>query len=143
MTRNNFSATHALAQRGLIVVENYDDNSLTVARPWSVKGTEFADYAENAELVCGISNTCFVTNAPIATISPRGRPQRWVVDMSEAAAPGPGPVYYRETFDTLEDATNALLDCYFGDRVDFNNDSLKAWGLSPGGHRSTQNCGEQ
>ena len=50
-----------------------------------------------------------------------------MVDISEAAFPGPGPVYFHETFETAGEACEAVKDCCFGDRIDFNNESLNSW----------------
>jgi hypothetical protein len=46
--------------------------------------------------------------------------------MSIPAAPGPGPTYFREEFTSLDLAVDAILGCYFGGRIDFDNPSLAA-----------------
>ena len=116
---------HDLAERGLVVSHSYDDFQLHIGRHSSAQGTEFLHASEDR--VIGVGDATFLTNAPIATIRRKRRPIRWVADISIPAAPGPGPVFFNETFDTAELAAEAILECYFGDRIDFNNESLAQW----------------
>ncbi len=114
-----------LADRGLVVSHSHDDFHLYIGRPASVPGTHFPHDSENRVIRFG--NTDFLTNAPTAVIYRKRRPIRWIADISIAAASGPGPVFFNETFDSAELAAEAILDCYFGDRIDFNNESLAQW----------------
>lgn len=114
-----------LAERGLIVRYDSDNESLICARHAAVDGTSFGDWVPSH--LAGIGSVDFQTDTPFATITRKRRPVRWLVDISIAAAPGPGPVFFHETFTTPEAAGEALLDCYFGSRIDFENDSLRSW----------------
>jgi len=49
------------------------------------------------------------------------------LNISSPAVPGPGPVYFDEKFETVEDLVTAVRECYFSDRIDFNNPSLDGW----------------
>jgi hypothetical protein len=51
----------------------------------------------------------------------------WRVDISMAAAPGPGPVWFHEEFTKVEDAVDAIEGCFFADRIDSQNESLERW----------------
>ena len=75
----------------------------------------------------GFGGVEFLANAPFATITRKRRPIRWHVEISIPAAPGPGPIFFQDTFDSLEEAVIAINDCYFGERIDFNAPSLKQW----------------
>ena len=46
------------------------------------------------------------------------------MDISYAAAPGPGPIWFRERFIDVREAVDAIRDCYFGDRIDFESEAL-------------------
>ncbi len=124
---HDISITEMLTRVGLVVVAHHSDDSFTIARPSSVRGTVFRDFTEPTMI--GIGSVSLLTNAPFATITRKRRPIRWVAEISIPAAPGPGPVYYRETFDKLTDSASAIIDCFFGTRIDFDNESLKTWGM--------------
>ncbi len=68
-------------------------------------------------------------SAPPADLFPvdKGIGKRWVVDISLLAEPGPGPIYFHEEFEKVEDAVTAIQECFFGDRVDFSSESLGLW----------------
>jgi hypothetical protein len=116
-------AANILAEHGLVVLEVADEFCLYIGRPASLPGTEFP-YGSEVR-VAGFGNVAFLTNAPTAVIHQKRRPTRWIADISIPAAPG--PVCFAETFGTIELAAKAILDCYFGDRIDFENDSLMGW----------------
>ena len=64
----------------------------------------------------GRLSTAVPTNALPAMLSPTS--SGWHVDFSMAAAPGPGPVWFNAEFDNCADAVDAIIDCFFGIRVD-------------------------
>ena len=118
---SQFGAAVKIAETGLVVHEG--DDKLYVARPATVKGTEFRN--RESDSVSGMSDTILKMNAPTASITKvKGG---WILDISEKAAPGPGPEWYNGKFKTLEEAVEAVIDCYFGSRINFDNDSLKRW----------------
>lgn len=119
-----------IMERGLIVFEGNEDGAYYVARPSSVCGTKFPNFEDE---IVGLGNAFFQTNAPLATLI-RGQAEgAWIADISVGAAPGPGPIYFNETFDSFMNAAAAVVDCYFGNRIDFNNESLRSWGLAEDG----------
>ena len=63
----------------------------------------------------GMSGTRLSTNAPPAILHPVGK--RWLVDISVAAAPGPGPVWCHEEFESAREAVKAIEECFFAHRV--------------------------
>jgi hypothetical protein len=67
--------------------------------------------------------TWLLTNAPPAMLYPSEK--GWLVDISEAAAPGPGPVWFHAHFANIQDAVDAVEGCFFGNRVDSHNESLE------------------
>ena len=73
-----------------------------------------------------MGGTSLSTNAPAPAML-QFCEQGWVVDISAAAAPGPGPVWFHEEFAKIQDAVEAIEECYFGTRVDNCNESLEAW----------------
>jgi len=114
-----------LLKLGLIVVENEQDKIYTFYRPMGLRGTSFPRLEEGTHHL--LNQNVFVrVDAPSASLFPidTGEGRRWVVDMSMAAAPGPGPVWFHEEFASAEEAVAAIRDCYFGDRIDFRSASL-------------------
>lgn len=122
-----FGIASRIAQSGLVVHENYDKRELYIARPASLKGTEFRGWTEDC--VSGVSDTVLKINAPSAKISipGEGNKTRYLVNISIGAAPGPGPEWFNEEFKDIEKAIEAVTECYFSDRIDFNNSSLERW----------------
>lgn len=116
-----------VAEAGLVVHENYDKRQLYVARPASIGGTSFRGWDEDQ--VSGIGDTVLKINAPTATISVlgQGRKTKYLVNISIGAAPGPGPEWFNEQFKKPEEAIEAVIECYFSDRINFNNSSLEQW----------------
>lgn len=113
-----------IAETGLITHEV--DDELFIARPASVAGTPFRGWEE--DYVLGIGNAVLKINAPIAKIRKKSK-KRWLLEIATAAAPGPGPgpVWISEEFSNIEFAVEALIECYFGNRIDSNNESLEGW----------------
>lgn len=72
-----------------------------------------------------MGGTFLSTNAPPAMLHPVG--ERWLVDISFAAAPGPGPVWLHEEFETAKEAVKAIEECFFAGRASGSNDSLTRW----------------
>jgi len=85
--------------------------------------------SKDHEYVVGINNVSLKTDAPMAEVSKlgRGKKTRYRLNISSPAVPGPGPVYFDEKFETVEDLVTAVRECYFSDRIDFNNPSLDGW----------------
>ena len=122
-----FDISIKIAEFGLVVHENFDKNELYIARPASVQGTSFHGFDENN--VVGISNTILIVNAPTAiiNITGKGKKRRYLLDISIAAAPGPGPEWFNEKFKSAEEVIKATYNCYFSDEIDFKNPSLEGW----------------
>src|SRR5262245_44732964 len=113
-----------LLKRGLVIIEHSERrNHFMVVRPASLVGSMFRGWDDCCNL--GMSGTSLSTNAPPAMLEPCKK--GWRVDISVAAAPGPGPVWFHEEFENVEDAVDAIEGCFFGDRVDSHNESLEAW----------------
>lgn len=128
-------AAQHLADRGLICVRCQGSipihdgaEVLVVMRHASVGGVQFpGDWSGFG----GASNVTLRVNAPPADLwfKRSRRSKVCVVDISIPAAPGPGPVFFHDEFLSLDDAVSAIVDCYFGNRIDFHNESLRVWSL--------------
>jgi len=116
-----------IAESGLVVNENSEKKELHIARPASVNGTEFRGWADDH--VFGMGDVTLKVNAPTAkvVITGKGSKTRYLVNISQPAAPGPGPEWFNEKFKKAEEAIEAVIGCYFSNRVDFNNSSLESW----------------
>ncbi len=115
---DQFGAAVKLAEKGLVVLEG--DNELFVLRPASIGGTVFRGWEEQ---VTGSHDTILKTNAPRASV--KKIKKGWEIDISIPAAPGPeGIIWHREKLQTLESTVEAIIECYFGDRVNFNTEML-------------------
>jgi hypothetical protein len=129
-------AAQRLAAQGLVCVRCAGSQPihggaevLVVIRPASVDGTPFpGDWSAYG----GAANVTVRTSAPPAELwlKRSRRSKVWIVDISVPAAPGPGPVYFHEQFPALDQAVSAIVDCFFGNRVNFQNESLASWGRS-------------
>ena len=122
-----FGIASRIAESGLVVHENYDKRELYIARPASLKGSLFRGWTEDQ--VSGISDTVLKINAPSAklTVSGIGKKTRYLVNISIGSAPGPGPEWFNEEFKQVEQAIDAVKECYFADRINSNNPSLESW----------------
>ena len=119
-----FDAIYYFAEAGLVVWDDYNNSKLSIGRPSSVEGTKFRGMVD--DIVTGISDFTVMINAPLATLTQKSN-NSWVVDISLDSAPGPGPVWFHEDFETLKEAVQAVLDCYFSNRINFQNESLEAY----------------
>jgi hypothetical protein len=118
------NAVFRLLPLGLVVIEHDEHpDYFMIMRPASVPGSNFRGWVGCDNY--GMSRTMLSSNAPPATL--KWVNTSWLVDISEGAAPGPGPVWFHEEFATCQDAVDAIEGCYFGDRVDNNNESLERW----------------
>jgi hypothetical protein len=125
-----FKFVRHLLKLGLVAAEHECDRNYTIYRPIGLGGTVFP--RRSAGINYGLCGNVFLTSdAPCASLHAVETPQetRWIVDISEAAAPGPGPIWFHEEFEAVEEAVEAIRDCYFGSRIDFQSESLVAWGL--------------
>ena len=115
---------HDLADHGLVVGEDYEHDRIGIARPASLEGTKFKGWAENR--IVGFWGGMVKSNAPSATLKTvgSGRKTMYHLNVSIGAAPGPGPEWIDETYKTREEAVDAVVGCFFGDKIDFNNPSL-------------------
>jgi hypothetical protein len=118
-----------LLKFGLVIVEDERrDERCSVCRPVGLNGTPFPGWEEGVPI--SQRGTYVQVNAPPADLysveTPSGK--RWIVDLSVPAAPGLGPVWFHEEFASVEFAVEAIRECYFADRVDFNSESLGPWG---------------
>jgi hypothetical protein len=113
-----------LVQAGLVVIEHAGEpEEFTIVRPASLNGTLFFEHGSSCSV--GASGTALLTNAPPASLRQlKAGGDEWVVDISLAAAPGPGPVWFHQQFSRVEDAVEAIRQCYFGNRVDFQSEAL-------------------
>jgi len=118
----------SVAETGLVVGEDYENNRLGIARPASLHGTKFRGWQEDEEVV-GYWGGMVKSNAPSASVNAitKGKKVFYNLNISLGAAPGPGAVWIDETFKNHEDVVTAIIGCYFGDRIDFSNASLESW----------------
>lgn len=116
-----------IADSGLVVHEVPKDDKVVIARPASLKGTEFRGCNESR--VTGYAETLLLVNAPLAELKEigSGKNKKYNLNISMGAAPGPGPIWIDENFDDIKTAVEAVLECFFGERIDFNNESLNKW----------------
>src|SRR5262249_10967249 len=109
-----------LLKLGLVIIEHPQmPDHFMIVRPASLAGAQFRG-CEGCHNV-GMGGTSVRTNAPPAMLQPCEK--GWVVDISYAAAPGPGPVWFHEEFENVRDAADAIEGCFFGDRVSNQNQS--------------------
>jgi len=122
---NLYNIASIVSELGLVVYRNNDENELYIARPASLVGTKFRGW--DKDIVTGYSSISLKTNAPSAalTIEGKGRKTKFRLNISLLAAPGPGPVWIDEVFKSAEEVVEAVRECYFGDRIDFENESLE------------------
>jgi hypothetical protein len=122
---NLYNIASIVSEFGLIVHRNNDKNELYIARPASLVGTKFRGWDE--DIVTGYSSMSLKTNAPSAvlTIEGKGRKTKFRLNISLLAAPVPGPVWIDEVFKSAEEVVKAVRECYFGDRINFKNESLE------------------
>ncbi len=122
---NLYSIASRVSEFGLVVHRNNEKNELYIARPASLEGTIFRGWEEDT--VIGISSTNLKINAPTAILimQGKGRKTKFNLNISLPMAPGPGPIWFDEVFKSPEDAIEAIKECYFGDRIDFENESLE------------------
>lgn len=115
---------YRLPATGLVLIEHEGEpEQFTIIRPASLAGTPF--FEEGYTTTVGARGTTLLTNAPPASLRQlKKRGAEWEVDISLAAAPGPGPVWFRERFTDIALAVDAIRDCFFGDRIDFTREAL-------------------
>jgi hypothetical protein len=122
----HLASTHVfdLANTGLVIVKHEGKpEHFTIVRPASLTGTQFLDDA----YVLGVGTATLLSDAPVASLRQLVEGgEEWEVDISMAAAPGPGPVWIRGRFPNLREAVEAIRECYFADRVDFSSEALSA-----------------
>ena len=116
-----FSISYNFAEMGLIVVEDHQSNEFFIVRPSSVTGTKFTGY--DYENVVGINNVSIKTDAPIAKISKsgKGRKTKFRLNISVLVMGGPELVLFDEKFTSVEELVIATRECYFSNRINFNN----------------------
>jgi hypothetical protein len=110
-----------LSQRGLVVSTHFNErNELIIVRPATAGGTTFPEHSEPRQV--GLNDVFVFVNAPEAKIRLLGeRDDRCEVEISIHCCGGPDYVFFRETFSDLHTAADAVIDCYFGKRIDFQN----------------------
>jgi hypothetical protein len=126
-----FKFVRRLLRLGLVVAEHERERKFMIYRPIGLGGTVFP--RRSAGMNYSLRGDVFLTaDAPSASLHAveTAHETRWVVDISEVAAPGPGPVWFHEEFGAVEDAVEAIRDCYFGNRIDFQSASLVKWGYT-------------
>lgn len=113
-----------LLKLGLVIIEHREwRDYFMIVRPASLVGSEFRGWKGTSNV--GMGGTSLRTNAPEAMLKPWKK--GWVVDISSVAAPGPGPVWFHEEFEKARDAVDAIEACFFGNRVDNDNESLETF----------------
>lgn len=124
MSTSAASAVYRLTEAGLVVIEHETEpQKFTIIRPASLAGTRL--WEEGYTSIYGANFTSVLTNAPPASLKQlKKNSPEWEVDISIPAAPGPGPVWFRERFHDVVDAVAAIHDCYFGNRIDFMSEAL-------------------
>jgi len=132
----DYDALDNLASRGLVIVKNANEDSFHIARPCAVAGTVFPGFEDmTATIIDGVHLRC---NAPIASMTRTIESEDWVVAISNPECPWHGPIYFSETFSSFSKAASALIDCFFGSRIDFDNELLIRYGPADSGTRETQ-----
>lgn len=119
------SVISKVARLGLVVYESKEGNLLNIVRPSSVAGSKFIGW--ESDTVMGVGEITLMANAPCAvlTVTGKGRKERFHLNISILAAPGPGPEWFDETFKTGDEVVEAIRGCYFGDLIDSENESLQ------------------
>ena len=124
---DTFVVALEIAESGLVAYEHPEDNMVSIARPSSLSGTPFRGWDHDD--VSGIGDAIIKINAPIGRLREigKGKKAKYNVEISVGAAPGPGPEWINECFSTLDEAIDVVIECYFGNRINFNNPSLELW----------------
>ena len=122
MNRPESNAVFRVLKHGLVLIEHQADRDcFMVIRPASLAGSVFRGC--DGQYNVSMSSASVPTNAPPAML--RITDSGWLVDISVAASgPKPSPTWFHAEFDTCKDAVDAIIDCFFGDRVDNYNDTL-------------------
>lgn len=112
-----------IAESGLVVHEFPEEDRVMITRPASLEGTKFRGWQNNRVISTG--ETIILVNAPLATLKEirTGKRKKYNLDISLS----PGPIWINEDFKDIKDAVKAAIECYLGDRIDFNNESLNEW----------------
>jgi hypothetical protein len=111
-----------LVKLGLIIIEHPERRDhFMIVRPANLAGSDFRGWRGCCTV--GMGGTWLSTNAPPALLQPCQK--GWVVDISSAAAPGPGPVWFHQEFEHATDAVVAIEECFFGNRADKRDASLE------------------
>ena len=106
MNRPESNAVFRLLKRGLVVIEHSRNRDyFMIVRPACLAGFSFRGWTGVVNV--GMDRTSVPTNAPPAVI--RREDGGWLVDISSVAAPGPGPVWFHETFDKCDEAVQARM----------------------------------
>lgn len=111
-----------MLKHGLVLIEsNTERDHYMIVRPASLDGSEFRGCSGPYNV--GMASASVPTNAPAAMLSPTE--SGWLVDFSAAASgPAPNPTWFNAEFVKCKDAVDAIIDCFFGDRVDNYNETL-------------------
>ena len=111
-------AIKKLKEAGLLVKFNrvgpYSDG-YTITKPATTLGNTRIDwevYFGSEEILC---------DAPTARLYPQNN--QWIFQVWQSV-PGPGPGDFRETFSSITDAVNVILNYYFGDPSKMNPPEL-------------------
>lgn len=124
------AAVEPLVRRGLVAYEwsklpEKPAEKLFVIRPSTAVGTPLRGWI--GERILAIGSAYILTNAPAATITRDQASGRWAAEISINLIPGPPARYFHGLFETLPEAATALVECFFEDRVQYDDPRLQAW----------------
>ena len=124
------TAIELLVHHGLIAYEwsNFPEDpadKLFVIRPSSAAGTPFRGW--RGKRILSIGRTHILTDAPEGIITRDKSNNLWTADISIRLIPGPSAHYFHHSFETLAEAATALIECFFADRVRYDDPKLKRW----------------
>lgn len=120
------SIATALAEAGLVASDDKPE-IVRVARPSRAGGITFPRH--NDPVIGEIGGALVETSAPVGEILKEG--DSWRFRLASVYVPGPGPVFFDETFSNLNSLVEAVKGCYFGDTIDFSSDDLRRFVEKP------------
>lgn len=107
-----YSASGMLAEKGLVVLEDYENKQLLIARPFGLVGADFEEWSDGLCAVSGIGNMVIKINAPFAKISQASK-KKWLAEI-EVADCGPSDrAWLHKKCSSPKEAAQAVIDCYF------------------------------
>ena len=110
---NLYSAADMLAEKELVVFEDHANSKLLVARPFSIDGSAFEYWLDEASVVSGMGDVVLKVNAPFAEIYQISK-KKWLAIIEYANCGGEcDEAWLYKKCSSPKEAAQAIIDCYF------------------------------